>query len=411
MILRVLTSLRASPHTGSDSRLPGYCPNSRKDRVQPTKSKEPTDGPDAAGEPIRLLVVEDSELDYELLVRSLHRQNLAPHSVRVEDEPGLRAALRAGPWDAVISDHHLPRFSSGEALRIVRASGSDLPFIIVSGTIGEEAAVAAMQAGADDYLIKGRLARLGPALRNALSAASARRERGAAQQALAESERRLRALTDHLQQAVEDERAAIAREVHDDVGGMLTALRFDLSWIERHGEEPVRARARQGLDTLNQAVLAVQRIMRNLRPPALDAGIVAALDFLGQQFSSRTGIDTQLTANRDRIEVSEQVAITVYRVAQESLTNVAKHAQARRARLDLVIQDDTLSLEISDDGIGIRAADIDKPGSFGLRGLTERVRQVHGWIDVAVGERRGAVMLTIPLTQQAASRIMDESDA
>jgi signal transduction histidine kinase len=379
--------------------------------VHPTISPEPTDGPDTAEEPIRLLVVEDSELDYELLLRSLRRQHLAPRSVRVEDEPGLRAALRAGPWDAVISDHHLPRFSSGEALRIVRASGSDLPFIIVSGTIGEEAAVAAMQAGADDYLIKGRLARLGPALRNSLSAASARRERGAAQQALAESERRLRALTDHLQQAVEDERAAIAREVHDDVGGMLTALRFDLSWIERHGEEPVRARARQGLDTLNQAVLAVQRIMRNLRPPALDAGIVAALDFLVQQFSSRTGIDTQLTANRDRIEVSEQVAITVYRVAQESLTNVAKHAQARRARVDLVIQDDTLSLEISDDGIGIRAADIDKPGSFGLRGLTERVRQVHGWIDVAVGERRGAVMLTIPLTQQAASRFMDESDA
>lgn len=411
MILRVLTSLRASPHTGRDSRLPRHRSNSRKDRVHPTISPEPTDGPDTAEEPIRLLVVEDSELDYELLLRSLRRQHLAPRSVRVEDEPGLRAALRAGPWDAVISDHHLPRFSSGEALRIVRASGSDLPFIIVSGTIGEEAAVAAMQAGADDYLIKGRLARLGPALRNSLSAASARRERGAAQQALAESERRLRALTDHLQQAVEDERAAIAREVHDDVGGMLTALRFDLSWIERHGEEPVRARARQGLDTLNQAVLAVQRIMRNLRPPALDAGIVAALDFLVQQFSSRTGIDTQLTANRDRIEVSEQVAITVYRVAQESLTNVAKHAQARRARVDLVIQDDTLSLEISDDGIGIRAADIDKPGSFGLRGLTERVRQVHGWIDVAVGERRGAVMLTIPLTQQAASRFMDESDA
>lgn len=411
MIRRVLTSIRGSPHTGCDSRPPRHRPNSRKDRVHPTISQEPTDGPDTAEEPIRLLVVEDSELDYELLLRSLRRQHLAPDSVRVEDESGLRAALGAGPWDAVISDHHLPRFSSGEALRIVRASGTDLPFIIVSGTIGEEAAVAAMQAGADDYLIKGRLARLGPALRNALSAASVRRERGAAQQALAESERRLRALTDHLQQAVEDERAAIAREVHDDVGGMLTALRFDLSWIERHGEEPVRARARQGLDTLNQAVLAVQRIMRNLRPPALDAGIVAALDFLVQQFASRTGIDTQLTSNRDRIEVSEQVAITVYRVAQESLTNVAKHAQARRARLDLVIQNDTLSLEISDDGLGIRAADIDKPGSFGLRGLTERVRQVHGWIDVAVGERRGAVMLTIPLTQQAASRIMDESDA
>jgi signal transduction histidine kinase len=268
-----------------------------------------------------------------------------------------------------------------------------------------------MQAGADDYLIKGRLARLGPALRNAMSAAAARREREAAQRALAESERRLRALTDHLQQAVEAERAAIAREVHDDVGGMLTALRFDLSWLERHGEEPVRARARQGLDTLNQAVLAVQRLLRNLRPPALEAGIVDALEVLVQQFSSRTGIDAQLTSNREHVELAEPVAITVYRVAQESLTNVAKHANARRAKVDLVLQDDTLSLEITDDGVGIRAEDVDKPGSFGLRGLTERVRQVHGWLDIAVGERRGAVMLTIPLTERAASRLLDESDA
>jgi signal transduction histidine kinase len=360
---------------------------------------------------IRLLVVEDSELDYELLLRSLRRQSLEPESIRVEDAEGLRSALTERPWDAVISDHHLPRFSSTEALRIVRESGLNLPFIIVSGMIGEDAAVAAMQAGADDYLIKGRLARLGPALRNAMSAASARRDRGAARQALAESEQRLRALTDHLQQAVEEERAAIAREVHDDVGGMLTALRFDLAWIERHGEAPMRARARQGLDTLNQAVLAVQRIMRNLRPPALDAGIVAALDFLVTQFASRTGIDTRLTSNRERIEVSEQVAITVYRVAQESLTNVAKHAQAGRARLDLVIQDDTLSLVIADDGVGLRAGDLDKPASFGLRGLTERVRQVHGWLDIAVGEGRGEVMLTIPLTPEAAARLDEGGDA
>lgn len=378
--------------------------------MHPTISSPPTDGPVPDAARLALLVVEDAVLDYELLLRALCRQGFQPEALRVEDESGLRAALATRSWDAVVSDHHLPGFSSGEALRIVRASGFDGPFLIVSGTIGEEAAVAALQAGADDYLIKGRLARLGPALRNALSAASARRGRTAAQQALAESERRLRALTDHLQQALEDERAAIAREVHDDVGGMLTALRFDLSWIERHGDDAVCVRARQGLDTLNQAVLAVQRLLRNLRPPALDAGIVAALEFLVEQFASRTGIQAQLTTNRERVELSEQVAITVYRVAQESLTNVAKHARATRARLDLVVQDDTLSLEVSDDGIGIRAADMEKSGSFGLRGLVERVRQVHGWLDVAVGERRGAVMLTIPLTESAATRLRDDPE-
>jgi len=378
--------------------------------VHPTNSGAQTKTPDGSLRPIRLLVVEDSELDFELLLRALQRQGLPAEAVRVEDAEGLLAALARGGQDAVISDHHLPRFSSTAALRIVRASGLDLPFIIVSGTIGEDAAVAAMQAGADDYLIKGRLARLAPALRNAIAAAAARRERSAAQRALAESEQRLRALTDHLHQAVEAERAAIAREVHDDVGGMLTALRFDLSWLERNGDAPVRARAHQGLETLNQAVLAVQRIMRNLRPPALDAGIVAALDELVTQFSRRTGIDAQFSANRDRIELGEPLAITVYRVAQESLTNVAKHAQAGRARVDLVLESDVLSLEISDDGVGIRAPDIDKPGSFGLRGLTERARQAHGWLDVAVGEGRGTVLLTLPLTALAAARLEEGTD-
>ena len=383
--------------------------------MDPTKSPAPTGGRETPGDPqatpIRLLVVEDSELDFELLLRSLRRQHLEPQALRVEDAAALRSALAAGPWDAVVSDHHLPSFSSGEALRLVREHDPALPFVIVSGTIGEDAAVAAMQAGADDYLIKGRLARLGPALRNAMSSAGARREHEAARRALADSERRLRELADHLQQAVEAERAAIAREVHDDVGGMLTALRFDIAWIERHGDEPVRARARQGLDTLNQAVLAVQRLLRNLRPPALEAGLVDALEVLVDQFQRRTGIATRFTHNRDRVEVGEPVALTVYRVAQESLTNVAKHAQAQRARVDLFVGDDTLSLEVSDDGIGLRPGDVDKPGSFGLRGLTERVRQVDGWLEVAVGEARGAVMLTIPLTERAQARLRDEGGA
>jgi signal transduction histidine kinase len=379
--------------------------------VHPTISDEQAASGSTKPGPLRLLVVEDSELDYELLLRELNRQGLAAQATRVEDAVSLMAALDTSAWDAVISDHHLPRFSSTAALEIIRTRGLNLPFIIVSGAIGEDVAVAAMQAGADDYLIKGRLARLGLALRNALSAAALRAERIQARQALAASEQRLRDLNDHLQQAVEAERAAIARDVHDDIGGMLTALRFDLSWIERQGDERVRTRAQQGLETLNQAVDAVQRILRDLRPPALDAGLVAALEFLVDQFRLRSGIEVELASNREQIDVSEQIAIAVYRVAQESLTNIAKHADARHARLDLMVNPDMLSLEISDDGRGIAEGDLDKDGSFGLRGLSERVRQVRGWIEIPTGVPRGMVMLTIPLTEQAAARLESGDDS
>jgi signal transduction histidine kinase len=366
---------------------------------------DPSHDADAPPARVRLLVVEDSEVDYELMLHTLRRGGLEPVAVRVEDGAGLIAALAEREHDAVISDHHLPRFSSSEALRLVRASGLPLPFIIVSGTIGEDAAVAAMQAGADDYLIKGRLARLAPALRNAIAAAAARRDRGVAEHALAESERRLRALTGHLHQALEAERAAIAREIHDDVGGMLTALRFDLAWLQRHGDDASRTRAARGQETLNQAVLAVQRILRNLRPPALEAGIVAALDSLVAGFGERTGLELRFGCNRECVDLDESLALVVYRVAQEALTNVAKHSGAQRARVDLVVRSDVLSLEVTDDGRGLAHQDLDKPGSFGLRGLAERARQAGGWLDVAVGEGRGAVLLTLPLTDLAAARL------
>jgi len=364
------------------------------------------DGSDA--EPVRVLVVESSELDCAVLLQEMRRQRLQPQALRVDSVAALCAALDTEHWDAVISELQLPALSGTEALHIVRSRGLELPFIIVSGAIGEDLAVSAMQAGADDFLIKGRLARLGLAMRQGMSAANVRKERTSARRALAESERRLRELTDHLQQAVEAERAAIAREVHDDIGGMLTALRFDLSWIERHGQEALKARAQQGLDTLDQAVAAVQRILRDLRPPALDAGLVAALEYLVRQISSRTGLNVQLSCNQDRVDVSEQVAITVYRVAQESLTNVAKHARASSVRLDLVMRNDLLSLEITDDGIGIRPTDLGKDSSFGLRGLNERVRQIGGWLEVATGEPHGSLMLTIPLTDAAARLLESE---
>ena len=382
----------------------------REDRLEPAAHAPDPGTPAQPTQSIRLLVVEDSDLDYELLLHALRRQGFDPDCVRVETAEAFEEALNRGHWDAVISDHHLPRFSSTQALSLVRSGGSKLPFIIISGAIGEEVAVQAMQAGADDYLIKGKLARLGTALRKAMAAAAIRQEREQARSALAQSERRLRELADHLQVALEAERAAIAREVHDDVGGMLTALRFDLNWIERHAADPVRARARQGLDTLEQAVAAVQRLLRNLRPPALDAGLVAALEALVEQFESRTGLKGRLRTNRDRIELPEAAAITVYRVAQESLTNVAKHAHASRVDLDLMIQDDLLSLEIIDDGRGLQPGDPLKEGSFGLRGLQERVRHAGGWVDVPIGLGHGLVMLTLPMTEAAAQRLAQEQE-
>jgi signal transduction histidine kinase len=124
--------------------------------------------------PIKVLAVEDSENDFRLAVRQLRRAGFTPDCRRVQDLPTLRQALLDGSWDAVISDFSMPGFSGLEALAEFRKTGMDIPFIFVSGTIGEETAVAAMQAGANDYVMKENMSRLGPALERELAHAARR---------------------------------------------------------------------------------------------------------------------------------------------------------------------------------------------------------------------------------------------
>jgi two-component system cell cycle sensor histidine kinase/response regulator CckA len=146
--------------------------------------------------PLRVLIVEDSLLDAELLVRALERGDYAVTHQRVETAHAMQAALNASPWDVVLSDYELPSFSGPAALAVLQQSGLDLPFIMISGTIGEEIAVGALKAGAHDFLVKGRLARLVPAIERELREVDERRERLRAEQALRRSEAQYRSLVE-----------------------------------------------------------------------------------------------------------------------------------------------------------------------------------------------------------------------
>jgi CheY-like chemotaxis protein len=149
---------------------------------------------DGAARPLRLLVVEDSPRDAELIVRELQRRGYAVTWRRVETEAEMKAALDAEPWEAVVSDYRMPHFDGLAALRVLQEKGLDIPFILVSGTIGEELAVAAMKGGAHDYLMKDKLARLAPAIERELAQAFVRRERKRADKELRQSEERSRIL-------------------------------------------------------------------------------------------------------------------------------------------------------------------------------------------------------------------------
>ena len=369
-------------------------------------------GPPARLAPNRCLQVlhlEDSEPDHALALLHLQRAGLSLHLLRVETEAQYRAALGAQHWDVVLSDFNLPGFTGLRAQQILKDSGHEVPFILVSGEIGEDTAVAAMRNGASDYLLKNNLARLAPAVEHAIAAHQDRLARQHADAELAVSRQRLSELAQHLQTSVEMERAAIAREIHDDVGGSLTAIKFDLAWIGRHVDSPqVQQRVISALETVAAAVEASQRIMHNLRPAILEQGLVAALQWLASRHDRRDGMQCAFCTSHEAMQLPPGVPLVAYRFAQEALTNISKHAQATRVTIDLSLSRGVLSLEVTDNGRGLGPTDLVKAGSFGLRGLHERAGTVGGWVEVSCGAggAGGTVLLLsvpIPIALQGAA--------
>ena len=359
-------------------------------------SQSPSPSPQASR--LRVLHLEDSLPDHELVLLHLQRAGLRLDMLRVETEAAYREALATQDWDLILSDFNLPGFTGLRAQQLLRESGKDLPFILVSGEIGEDTAVAAMRNGAADYLLKHNLARLAPAVEHAIAAHQDRLARLQADAGLAASRQRLSELAQHLQTSVEMERAAIAREIHDDVGGSLTAIKFELAWIGRHVAVPeVQQRVQNALETVDHAIEASQRIMHNLRPAILEQGLVAALQWMASRFEKREGLPCLFRTSHEAVQLPSGVPLVAYRFAQEALTNISKHAQATQVTIDLSLSRGVLSLEVSDNGRGLDRSDLAKARSFGLRGLHQRASTVGGWVDVSSHADGTVLMLSIPV--------------
>jgi signal transduction histidine kinase len=359
-----------------------------------------------AERPMRLLHIEDSELDHELTLAQLRRGGLPIQAMRVETEAQYLGVLDSS-WDVVLSDFNLPGFTGLVALDLLKAHGYDVPFVLLSGEIGEDTAVEAMRNGASDYLLKNNLSRLEPALLHAIEAVETRRARELADMELVRSKQRVHELAQHLQTTIELERAAIAREIHDDVGGSLTALKFDLAWIARHSDDAgVQSRVTSALETVTGAIEASKRIMHNLRPAILEQGLVAALQWMAARFERRTGVPCVLRTPPGALQPLQNlpagVPLVAYRTAQEALTNVTKHAQATHVEIDLALAGGVLSLEVSDNGRGLNPDDLAKARSFGIRGLHERAGTVGGWVDLCSGPAGTTLILSVPLPDAGA---------
>ncbi len=361
-----------------------------------------------AAQPLRILHLEDSTPDHQLVQRCLAQSAMAFTIERVDTLAAFGAALQSANVDVVLADYALPGFTALDAWvdlqQLDKLVAKRPPFILVSGAIGEAGAVAAMKLGLSDYVLKDDLGKLPHVIVRALEVQDAHRAKEQANAELAASEKRLAAFAEHLQTTIEQERAAIAREIHDDIGGSLAAVKFDLAWLGRHSQDAgILEHVKAASDMVQHALGASQRIMMDLRPAILDQGLVPALEWLCTSFEKRSAIPTRfLSTAGDFHAIPKAVQLTAYRTAQEALTNITKYAQCSAVKIEFSDVGGVLTLEINDNGRGIAAPDLARPGGYGLKGLSERAKTVGGWLDVSSREGLGTtITLTVALLTDA----------
>jgi PAS domain S-box-containing protein len=217
----------------------------------------------------------------------------------------------------------------------------------------------------------------------------------------------LRALSGHIEAAREDERTGIAREIHDELGQGLTAVKLDLAWIGRRrkagpidtGELQLRIDAMT--EMIDGLIHRVRRISSELRPGVLDdLGLHAAVEWQCREFEKRTGAVCLLDSQIAGTDIDRDLSTAFFRMLQEALTNVARHAQATRVDVRLTCSDDALRLEVVDDGRGIARQAINSPKSLGLLGIQERARRVGGVVRIESVEPHGtSVRVEAPLVR------------
>ena len=207
-------------------------------------------------------------------------------------------------------------------------------------------------------------------------------QRRKAEQQLELSRKQLQNFTEHLEHILEEERKRISRELHDELGQLLTILKFDLSWLKLEGvksDSDIVARIDAMMESVNNALASVKRISKEIRPPQLDAlGLIGAIQWDIDQVEKKTGLKGIITVEPAEIEIKSQASTILYRIFREALTNILRHAQAEHVFIKLSQRLDSVILAIRDDGRGITKKELKGTTSLGLVGIRERIRMVGG---------------------------------
>ncbi|HOV92058.1 MAG TPA: sensor histidine kinase [Candidatus Kapabacteria bacterium] len=223
-----------------------------------------------------------------------------------------------------------------------------------------------------------------------------------AENELKKSREQIERLANHLEMVREEERKEFAREIHDEIGHSLTALKLDINLLLKKRflrEDALEKKLNEMMVSIEQTIKTLQRISSQLRPSILDHfGLVAAIEWQAKEFQKQTGLRCKYLIPEDDIELSEHKSIAIFRVFQEALTNIARHSKATRVDVSLEVVDNNIELKVSDNGVGIKKEVIDDPNSLGLLGMRERVNLIGGKISISSVLNLGTtILINVPI--------------
>jgi len=462
-----------------------------------------------------VLVIEDSADDAELNINHLKKGGYDISYRRIDTAEEMKKEMNNRKWDLILSDYSMPEFDVPSALDIYHASGNDIPFIVISGAIGEEKAVDIIKAGAHDYLLKDNLTRFVSVVERELRETQVRRNLINAMEAFKSSEEKYRSyvenatdgvfvvdekgryievntaatlitgytekellgmtisdllppeyiqrgikqfislkktksasgewiiiqkngtrkwcsvdvvilsdtrflgfikdinerkkfeleirsakqlleqMNEYLINAREDERVLISMEIHDELGQALTALKLDLNWIRGNIDDKSTsvAKLNRMIGMTNDIIKKVQRISSEIHPAMLeDLGLASTIEWYCGEFQERTKIKCELVLE-DLSDQDSRANLALFRILQEALTNVIRHAQASSISVTLHNSDQGITMTIEDDGIGISTKNTESCTSNGIIGMRQRARQFGGTVEFLKKVSKGTTLV------------------
>ena len=339
-----------------------------------------------------ILVIEDNPGDFALVEEFLLDQIEAPLISHVPNYKGAKAILSEHdvPFDIILLDLSLPDKTGISLIQDIVEISLSTPVIVLTGYADFAFGVKSLSLGVSDYILKDELTPLN--LYKSIVYSSERKKIIAE---LEISEKRARSFAKQMSNILEEERARIAREIHDEFGQQLSGLKMSLTSLKKNKDvgsdvEPI-------IDLIvaevNVSIQSLRQIANELRPVLIDKlGLFAAIEWLVSEFEKKTGITSRMYVDIDQPEINKTLEIDIFRICQEALTNITKHAEATLVNIRIENKNERLLIRIIDNGKGIKSSMLQNPLSMGLLNMKERANLIGAELDISSSGDRGTTI-------------------